>query len=144
VELRKRYVFKRTSVELHYTIRNAADTPLQVAFASELNLAMASKGVEGQRVFRVDQHHRRDIGTDPVIEPGTTDVLVEDVTNDVVLSLSSSLPAELWSLPVDTSFQTRGGIERYHQSTCLLLRFPLNLDPDEAWENHLELRLDGH
>ncbi len=143
VELRKRYVFKRTSVELYYTIRNAADVPLQVSFATEVNLAMASKGVEGQRVFRVDQHHRREIGTEPVAEPGTTDVLVEDVANGVIVSLSSSLPAELWSLPVDTAFQTRAGIERYHQSTCLLLRFPLSLRPDETWENHLKLRLEG-
>jgi alpha-amylase len=143
VELRKRYVFKRTAVELYYTIHNAADAPLQVCFATEVNLALASRGMEGQRIYRVDQHHRRDIGTDPVVEAGTTDVLVEDVANDVVLSLSSSLPAELWSLPVDTSFQTRGGMERYHQSSCLLLRFPLNLAPDQSWENHVLLGLDG-
>ncbi len=142
VEVRKKYVFKRISVDVFYTITNLSKENLDLCFGSEINLSLVSKGVESQRIYKIDRNKRTEIKTGKSITKDTVEVLVHDLLNDVNILLSSSRPFELWSLPVETTVKCTTGFETFFQSTCFVPRWKLSIPPSETWETSISISIN--
>ncbi len=142
VEIWKKFIFKRTSVNVYYTITNLSDKPLSTTFGSEINLSFASNGIESLRIHQVDQNHKKEIGNESSELEEVLELHLEDVLNGVLVSLSSQENARVWSFPVHTVSQSLSSLEEIYQSTCIVLRWPVELAQGESWGNRISMRLD--
>ena len=166
VTLRKEYRFERNKVTLKTRIANSGSQRLERWYGCEVNLSFASDEVDALRVHvrpeadpasarknmarRPPSGYERPNGAISEVDPekhvfehaGT--VVFEDLKNQLDLSLSVFEPTECWSLPVRTvSVGENGEPEVIYQSSCLVPRWELALDPGKERELYLELRMDG-
>ncbi len=138
----KKYIFKRASINLYYTVKNPGPDPVSLIFASEINLSFPSKDVDALRIYRPGEGESVPLSPEKMDLGETSGLLFEDVRNEAAISFSTLEPAEVWSMPVETLSPGREGLRKIYQSSCLLARWKLVLDPQESWENRLNLKMD--
>ncbi|WP_455382973.1 alpha-amylase/4-alpha-glucanotransferase domain-containing protein [Salinispira pacifica] len=143
VSIHKTYRFRDTSVEVDYSIANTSASHCSLTYAMELNLGFESSGVEHLRMFQTaDRGKRTEVGPEKQNLPGTSQLEYEDLVNGVLVRTAMSRPAGVWSLPVETVSQSNEGFETFYQSSCALLRYPLELAPGEEWRTQVSLTLE--
>ena len=171
--LEKQYHFDRTRVSVRVRLTNRGPQRLECWYGCEVNLAFASDDVDALRVHvrpetdaasaRKNMARRMPPqyeGYDEAEEAGSAaaisevgpelqafanagTIVFEDLRNQLDVSLSIFDPTECWSLPVRTNSLGDGTIVHAYQSSCLLPRWRLELDPDESREVYLDLRING-
>jgi alpha-amylase len=144
VQIIKRYLFKRNRITVHYTITNNSDTQLVLFFGVELNLALSSNKPEGSRANVVQGKT-----VIPLIEAfqevnTISSINIEDLLNDVKISIDINTPGSLWVLPVETISQSIEQMDRIYQSTCFMPYWNFALPGGGSWENTLVLELTNH
>lgn len=138
-EIRKCYLFKKNTVSVTYTLFNTASIPLNLRFGSEINLALPANTEDSTRISTVERDSknkevRSEIGLSKTIVESASEVLIEDLRNEVALAVSSTLPFKLWSLSVDTFSRSLNGEAKSYQSSCLVPQWSVDLRPGERWE----------
>ncbi|MEW5814789.1 MAG: alpha-amylase/4-alpha-glucanotransferase domain-containing protein [Spirochaetota bacterium] len=142
IEILKKYIFKKSSVDVYYVIKNNSEEPITSCFGSEINLALASKGMESTRIYRLDNHKRTELGNERVEVKDTANIVIHDVYNDVLIDISAANNFDLWSLPVETVSKSIENYETIYQSSCLIPKWNITLTKDEKWETRISLRFD--
>lgn len=139
VVIKKKYIFKKQSVDLFLMIDNGGDKEAAFLYGSELNISMLSNGVESERIFIIDGNNRKEIGNDISEVKSAKEVELEDRYNEVVVTVSAASDFSLWSLPIETTVYHFDQIEKIYQSTCIVPRWNINLQPKETWEMRISI-----
>ncbi|MFW5994950.1 MAG: alpha-amylase/4-alpha-glucanotransferase domain-containing protein [Spirochaetia bacterium] len=165
VAVRKEYTFERSKVVARITVSNSGRTTVKGWYGCEVNLSFASEDVDTLRVHvlpeadpasaRKNMARKLLTGREPAdasvseINPekqvfsGVGTVVFEDLKNQVDLSVSMFESVECWSLPLRTRSLGDNGLTTTYQSSCLLPRWRLSLEPQQQSEFYLELRING-
>jgi alpha-amylase len=142
VKIVKKFIFKRASINLYYTIKNMSETPLSVIFGSELNFSFLSKEVDSLKLYRREGNEKVLLSPEKAEQLNVTEMFFEDVANDVRISFSTLEPGSTWSLPVETTTLGSEGLTTAYQSSCIVPRWKIDLAGQGAWENRISLRMD--
>lgn len=138
-EIKKYYNFKKTAISVSYTLHNTSSVPMSLNFGSEVNLSFQGNTAQELRLWNVEhdvkgKEGRNDIGLEKTIVEGVSELCAEDLANQVSVSVASTLPFKLWSLPVLTHSRSLNGEAETYQSTCLVPQWTLNFMPSEKWQ----------
>ena len=145
VEMTKRFRFERAALEVDYTIENASAERLKTIFAPELNFAFLSQDADSLRLFvSAGKAKPREIGPQTQCIPAAGTLRLEDLVNGTTLSLSLSLSSEgeVWIAPVETVSNCPEGLETRYQSTSVVPRFAIDLDPGASYSTTLSIGIE--
>lgn len=143
VQLQKTFSFKRNAVEVSYAITNSGDASLSAVFAPEINVALLSDAPEASRCFvcGTDQPER-EIALTTAAHSNVSEVRLDDLTNDVRITISGSDPREYWVTAVKTVALCDDELRTTYQSTAIVPRVPLDLNAGETTELGFTVRLE--
>ncbi|MFP4363756.1 MAG: alpha-amylase/4-alpha-glucanotransferase domain-containing protein [Spirochaetia bacterium] len=139
VKLTKKYIFKKQSLAVYYTIENAGEQELSCQFVSEINLSFASNAVESLRMFFLEGKKRHALPFESTEKKAIKSVLFEDRVNDVTIEVNSSNEYNLWLFPIETVSQSLSGFDTYYQSTCAAAKYDIQISPGGSWETRLSI-----
>jgi hypothetical protein len=142
LKIEKRFIFKRNAIDVYYILTNLSERREQFSFGSEINLSFLSNGMESQRIYKVVDNGRKELGPDPIEDEGIVELEVTDLYNDVLITLSSAKSFRLWSLPVYTTVRHHQTVQTIYQSNCFVPSWEVELASGESWETRLSLRFD--
>ena len=122
-------------------ILNTSDEPMMVCYASEWGFAM-NAGDTFDRYYVVPGHDLDDknLGSMGEVSNTTSVILVEEWLG-IEVDLSWDVPAPFWRFPIETIASSEGGFERCYQSSVVVPRWELSLDPGESWSVQLNLEI---
>jgi 4-alpha-glucanotransferase len=125
-----------------YTLVLTGKAAAEVLFAVELNFAMLSDD-GGQRYFHAG--NRKSIGTlgARLDLAGRRQLYLVDAWQGIEVAVTCSPPADLWTYPVRTVSQSEAEYELNYQSTVVLPRWKVQLEPGKPWQVRLAQRF-GH
>jgi len=141
LEMRKRYRFKESAIDVTVGLRNASGSPLELWYASETNLSLAGGEPACSKLWGVEEERERELPAGASESKGLHAIKVQDLVNHVQIGLAASQPFSLWCLPVETVSYSAAGRARTYQGTCLLPQWRVSLKPGEEWEVQLGLDL---
>ncbi|HUX14202.1 MAG TPA: alpha-amylase/4-alpha-glucanotransferase domain-containing protein [Spirochaetia bacterium] len=142
VEIHKSFKFRDTTVVVECTVSNISDSPCSLIYGIELNFAFESARVEHLRTYhKPDRGKLTEIGPHKQELQGTSAITYEDLINNVSIQLNLARPTGAWSLPVETLSRTSAGFETFYQSSCVVVRYPIELDPGAEWRTELSVQL---
>jgi 4-alpha-glucanotransferase len=139
LRITKLYRFKKSGVQLRYTLENVGEKKLDLRFGSEVNLSFASGIAKAVRVTPEGVEGARDLSADGGALNDCGGVELRDLVNNVLLRFRTDRPADFWCLPVESVHRSCQAWEREYQSTCLLPRWSVKLDPGASWKVELSL-----
>ncbi|MFW5848188.1 MAG: alpha-amylase/4-alpha-glucanotransferase domain-containing protein [Spirochaetota bacterium] len=143
VDLSKRFKFKRNAVEVDYSITCAAEERLRSTFAPEINLAFLSSEADSLRLLLTAGTGKpTEIGPELQRIPAAGELRFEDRVNDTAITVGMGSECELWLLPVETVSKSSNGLETGYQSTSVVLRYPVDLDPGATFSTSVSLRFE--
>jgi hypothetical protein len=139
----KRYRFRRGGLQVDSTIQNNDQTALRAVFAPELNFAFLSQEADHLRFFAMTARTEPKEFSPAANELSKTGELqFNDLTNEVSITIGFSEPADLWSFPVITMGRTADGIQPRYQSSVVVPRWQLTLEPAESAQVCITLKLE--
>jgi 4-alpha-glucanotransferase len=143
VRLQKKYIFRKNFISIHYGITNDGVETLESVFGSEVNLSFNDNRAESLKIT-VGEEKELD-GLKPVTESAAKTVRMHDRANRVLITITGSKQFDLWSLPIYSNAAPGNAetpiVSRY-QSTCVVPRWHLRLEPQKTWTCRIMLRLD--
>ena len=139
ISIGKDFIFKPDSIQVNYSIVNLSNRELPLWFGTEFNFAFSSNCSDALEAYIHGTSIPMDRGTCSNGEG--TEVIIEDIRNRVTIDLASSRAFTLWSLPVETISQTRLGLVKNYQSSCLIPQWKFTLKPGDLWSNTTTLGL---
>jgi len=139
LKITKLFRFKKSGVQLRYTLENRGEKRLKVCFGSEVNLSFASGIAKTLRINPEGSEEGGEVSPDGAALPDSSCVELRDLVNNVLIRLRCDRPADFWCLPVESVHRNCQAWEREYQSTCLLPRWQLALDPQASWRVELSL-----
>lgn len=143
VELIKKYKFRRSALTVYYTLVNVSPDKLTATFAPEINLSPLSDDVAALQVYvRPGRGKRLEVGPDPNEVEGATEVLLEDSTTNLALTVSFQAKCDIWSVPIRTVSRSHDRMVTTYQGSSFLPRWALDLEPGQRWENRVVIRLE--
>jgi len=133
--LRKTYTFQKQHIKVAYAIHNESPHPVSFVFSPELNLGFASKAIADLRVYARETRSRSvEIGPEVHTVGPITELVFHDVHACVGISLTSSLPCQWWSFPLETNVKTSEGFIREYQASCVMPRYEITLEPGQQFD----------
>jgi alpha-amylase len=143
LKLAKIYRFRRNVVEVTYTF-TAPDVAVRAIFAPEINLAFHSDDKEALVVsaLGVDPKSREVSLAEPVDLGSIREMRLDDRRNRALFTLTLDRENELWAMPVCTARQEEGSLVRQYQSTALVPRFVIDLQPGDTFWTTVRLRVE--
>lgn len=143
VRVDKTFRFKRAALEVDYTIVNVSDGRLKTTFAPELNFAFLSQEVDSLRLFvSAGKAKPREIGPEAQRVPAAGTVRLDDLVNETTLTVSLERESELWVSPVETVSHCPQGLETRYQSTSVVPRLAIDLDPQASFSTTLSIGIE--
>jgi hypothetical protein len=131
--VKKTYELARDQADLKCSYEITSDAPLDVIFAVESSLAFPGTDPKlwnyrfkngdnaGNLEGRYSFDQRDEIG-------------VADRLKGTDIALRYSRPADLWLFPIRTVSQSECGFEGVFQSSVIVARWPLHLEPRRPWQ----------
>ncbi|MFW6292389.1 MAG: alpha-amylase/4-alpha-glucanotransferase domain-containing protein [Spirochaetota bacterium] len=143
VRIAKRFGFKRSTIDVDYTIENASDHRLRTTFAPELNFAFLSQEVDSLRLFvSAGKAKPQEIGPEAQRVSAAGTVRLDDLVNGTTLRLALASETELWIAPVETVSHCQEGLETRYQSTSAVPRYPIDLDPGASFSTTISVGIE--
>ena len=130
VRVQKRYRFGEDGNALSVEYALSSDHPggVEVEFAVENNFNFQA-GHAVDRYLTIDGSPAEEPFLDAIgSHRGAGSVGMVDEYHQVAVVIDSSLPADIWNLPIFTVSLSEGGFERVYQGTTLVHRFKLKLE----------------
>ena len=143
VTLEKRYQFKRSSLDVEYTITNNGEQLLSTIFTPELNLSFLSQEPDHLRMFaRSGKSQPRECSPEMTEHTGVAELRLDDIQNEVSITVGFGADVPLWTLPVMTMGRGPEGVRARYQSSSILPRWSLALQPGESTSAQISLKID--
>jgi len=133
VTLLKTFTMAQDSAQLECSYEIASETPLDIVFAVECNLAFPGTDRElwnyrfegGDSAGDLESLHSYD---------HQEEIGVIDRLKGIDIAIRYSYPADLWLFPIRTVSQSESGFEGVFQSSVIVARWPLHLEPGRPWQ----------
>jgi 4-alpha-glucanotransferase len=111
-------------------------------FGIELNINLLA-GDAPDRYYHIPRHDPEDRKLASVGEiKDIREVDLVDEWNKMKVVLKTDRSCNLWRFPLETVSLSESGFEKVFQGSCLLLYWPLELEPDEEYRVSVELGID--
>ncbi len=119
-----------STLEIEYSIRNISQTPLDVWWANEWNVAMSGTDLPTRHYHAED--HKKQLPFDQVaVFHNVTNPIAADGWLQLQAEWQFSQALEMWHIPICSVSQKEGGtIEQMHQSSAFLFHKRLHLPRD--------------
>jgi alpha-amylase/alpha-mannosidase (GH57 family) len=126
-------------VKATYRISDEADTTIRTNFGIEFNINLLA-GDAPDRYFDIPGRHLEDRKLASLGElENISEVRLIDEWNKLSIILRVDKKCNFWRFPVETVSISESGFERIFQGSCLLLYWPLDLEPGKGFQVSLEL-----
>jgi 4-alpha-glucanotransferase len=143
VTIDKRYTFKRSAIQVDYTLTNSGEHEVSSVFAPEINIAFLSQEADSLRLFLTGTRRvNSEISPMRATYPGAKEIRMQDLVNGLTVILSMTNASEMWCLPVETVSGCPSGTESIYQGTCLVPRFKLAIAPGESFSATIALSIE--
>ncbi len=126
-----------------YTIENKGQTLLQTRFACEWNFNFLGGGGNDQAYYHVEDQeldNEHFDSTGEVAQVSNFTIGNSWIEQEITFTLSEA--TTLWRFSIDTVTGSEAGFERIHQGSCLILLWPLLLEPGQSWS--VEIDCEGN
>ena len=124
------------SLVVEYTITNSGEEALSTVFAVEFNLSMLAGNAHDRYYY---DGSRPNIG--PLITTGKAERQkifgIKDEYQKIDFAFHLDKPTDFWFFPVQTISQSEGGFELIYQSSVILPRWQITLEPDKKWSTRI-------
>lgn len=129
-----------STLEIHYLLENL--TPSEpVHFGVEFNFAGMAAGAPDRYFY--DSAGQQIGPLESVHDLGDSDRIgLVDEWLGVDAAVETSVPARIWTFPIQTISQSEGGFELVHQSTTVVPHWEFPAPADGKWEVTLKLPID--
>ncbi len=126
-------------VKAVYRINDEADTAIHTNFGIEFNINLLA-GDAPDRYYDIPGHRLEDrkLASIGALKDVSEIQLVDEWVGMKVV-LKTDRKCNLWRFPIETVSLSESGFERIFQGSCLLLYWPLNLEPAEEFGVIIEL-----
>ena len=139
----KRYTFKRSAVQVDYTLTNSGESDITSVFAPEINIAFLSQEADSLRLFLTNARRTNsEISPARAVHPGAKEIRMEDLVNGLTVILGVTDANEIWCLPVETVSGCPSGTQSIYQGTCLVPRWQLAVAPGESLSATITLTIE--
>ncbi len=139
IEIEKTYSFNGNKIHVDYKITNKDEKDFSSVFGIELNLALASKGLESQRIYNTTKQKGNEVSVEPNEVKEVREFTIQDIPNNVEIKLNTDKASNVWVLPLETVTPGENGLETIYQSTVFVPRWQIKLKPGDAWKNAVDL-----
>jgi hypothetical protein len=145
--LEKTYCLSGNILTVQYTLTNGGELPLDCTFIPEIDLSFFDEGEPFLRVLALRNGVKESTGgTNGGTDRGAEIAAVEgleflDIKNEDIVSLTMDRSCDVWLIPIKTRCRIGGQIGDQYQSTCIMPRFPLSLEPGAAWNAEFKLKI---
>jgi alpha-amylase len=143
VEIRKKYRFKRNTVQVEYEMRATEGEPFSFSFSPEINFAFLSRDAQDLEITVRDP-----AGKETGIDTGQHEVrnaaelVMRDLLNKTQITLSASVPSDYWFVPVETTSNGDGGLTTIYEGTSVVPRFAGSIAPDDPFALTIPIRIE--
>ncbi len=120
----------KAGVGVRYTVQNQGEQPLEVDFATELNLTLLAGNDRTRHLLINKGDVRFLLGSEGLTEHCRSVDLVDEWLK-LRANFGMDEPGRLYRYPVETVSQSEQGLERTYQGTCFLCAWPLRVAPGE-------------
>lgn len=130
VQISKDITLKDNRLSVEYGIKNRSEESLKTIFAPELNFSLLG-GESPDRYYTIDGKKPSD--PQMISQEETTDVTSLEITNEwdkFHVQFTADRNFDLWRYPIFTVSMSESGFERVYQSSVVLPRFPIMLEPE--------------
>jgi len=132
VTLRKVFTLREGKPEIVCNYEIASDDNIDIVFAVECNLAFPGSDPDVWNFHLGNGSAGGDIATLQSFQQ-QKQLGVIDRLRGFDVSLTYSIPADVWAVPIRTVSQSESGFESVFQSTAIVARWPISLKPGQAW-----------
>ena len=140
IEIQKSYRFRRSMLEIDYTITNLTPKTQEFTWGTEINVALDDN--EESRIYYVNSDNTEKTGIpESGIEKDVENFLIHDSAEGVLLMFQFSKKAELWRYPGFSSYSTHSGPVTQYQSTFIMPVWKINLPPLESSVFSISLKI---
>ncbi len=134
IEILKSYQLKKNTLSVKYRLTNRGTRPERFNFAPQIDLSLAGDSSAQQRILASRSGGTQTLALDNLDLRDLDELILEDLANDLPLSLTSDLAFDAWVLPIRTRCRLDGKITDAYQSTCIMPIKSVILAPEESWE----------
>ncbi|MFH1837294.1 MAG: alpha-amylase/4-alpha-glucanotransferase domain-containing protein, partial [Candidatus Omnitrophota bacterium] len=131
---------KEEGFKVSYKIKNESDRDLKTVFAPELNLTMPEADSDRYELL-IDGESTKKGLKDSFSEEKITKVEVRDHRSELSFRISLDKTCGIWIFPLLTVSQSEKAYELNYQSTVIVPRVALDLEPEGTFELDLETEL---
>ncbi|MDR2186258.1 MAG: DUF1926 domain-containing protein [Treponema sp.] len=137
--LEKTYCLNRNILTVQYTLTNGGELPLDCTFIPEIDLSFFDDGEAFLRILALRKGVKENAGGAEITAAEGLEFL--DIKNEDIISLSMDRSCDVWLIPIKTRCRIRDRITDRYQSTCIMPRFPLSLEPGASWNAEFKLKI---
>ncbi|MBI4236133.1 MAG: DUF1926 domain-containing protein [Chloroflexi bacterium] len=122
----------KESFRVRYRLQNSGETRAAAVFGVEWNLNLLGGGHNDQAYYETPGFPLQDWHLDSAgALPRLGKVILGNRYLGIRLELLLEPEAEVWRFPVETASNSEAGIEGLYQASCLLVRLPFELEPQQ-------------
>ncbi|MDR1374455.1 MAG: DUF1926 domain-containing protein [Treponema sp.] len=137
--LEKTYCLSRNILTVQYTLTNGGALPLDCTFIPEIALSFFGEEATFLRILALRNGVKETAGGPEAAAAEGLEFL--DIKNEDIISLTMDRSCDVWLIPIKTRCRIRGKMTDRYQSTCIMPRFPLSLEPGAAWNAEFTLKI---
>jgi hypothetical protein len=142
VEMRKRFSFDGTRITVQYELENRGSVTLDTLFAPEINLSLPP--VSQSKATVIARHadgSEEDLPAGATVVEDVTALVCRDYVHDLAVDVAAGEALRFWSLPVETTYLSAGGLRTDYQATCVVPLCPARIEPGSSYRTEISLGL---
>ena len=134
VKIEKSYKLVKDKPEIDCTYKiTSASAPVDIIFAPEVNMAFVGKDPDVWNYRLENGESAGELEALHTLEK-QDEIGVRDKMKGMDVLLRFSSPADVWLFPIRTVSQSEGGFEHVFQSSAIVARWQVHLEPGQPWQ----------
>ncbi len=146
LKILKKYDYKKNSIQVQYSLQNLSDSIMTTIFATEINLSLNQS--ENDLIIQTFDNEKsvKEKVLSPVVKYSESEnirkINIHEEIKKVSVSITGSKQFSLWKFPIETMTKIYDKIEPVYQSTCFVLKWPINIEPSKEWTVSVIIKLE--
>jgi len=142
VDLLKDYNFAKNSIHVKYVMNTSAEEEIGGRFATELNLSFPEAGPSELNILVKHTGGESELETGKIELQKVTEISFHDTLNRTLITITSDVPARLWTFPVYTITEKYGRKIWIYQETSCVLSWPCKIRQDKPFTCSVGMRIE--
>ena len=128
---------KSPALSVGYALTNTGSEPLEFVFGVEFVFALLAGHAPDRYLYvETPENNLGDLSTQVDLDEVRRFGLV-DAWQGIDVRLEWTIPAKVWTFPIETVSQSEAGFEAVYQSTVVLPRWQVKLEAGQRWALHI-------